>query len=314
MLVWTIFVVLLLSACNGMFSSEPTSDEISQNGNCGLGIKIVGFDDGEATPGDVLELEANMASIRLDYDWAAEPESYTSNFTNPGEHTTSFPVPDKAGVIQIHLTVTNSLGCQEEDFVEVTVVDPEEEEGDAVELVAMASPASAATSTPTDLPRATAEPTQEATLEPTEEPTKAPTVTSEPTESPTPTKTATSAPLPTAIAEVNAPIITYLEFLPGGAVKLAWTWDGVLSPTQNFAVRFWSQDDPRPEARFSITWTKGFAYEFGVTSADFPIGTYLINVAVMEGPSEGYHYELARSEDLALFINPLPPPPTPEVP
>jgi hypothetical protein len=111
------------------------------------------------------------------------------------------------------------------------------------------------------------------------------------------------------------PVITDLQFLPGGAVRVAWTWDGRLAATQNFAVRFWSERDPRPEARFSITWTKDYDYQFEVNNTDFPLGTYYINVAVMEGPSHGYHYELTKSIDRSIVLAPPPatelPPPSP---
>ncbi|MCA9944210.1 MAG: hypothetical protein KC449_12050 [Anaerolineales bacterium] len=124
---------------------------------------------------------------------------------------------------------------------------------------------------------------------------------------PTPTWTPISI---TPFPSLTTPEITYYEILPGLALTLSWDWDDELSSDQNFAIRFWSKDDPRPEARYSITWTKEKSYQFSISG--YPPGEYYMNVAVMVGPSVGEHYEVVRSQDVLVYIPPvvqtLPPP------
>lgn len=135
-------------------------------------------------------------------------------------------------------------------------------------------------------------------------------VVEKPIDTPEPTPTWTPIPTSTPFPAMLTPVITHLEILPGGALIISWIWEGTLDVDQNFAVRLWSRTDPRPEARYSITWTKETSYEFSIYS--YPPGEYLMNVAVMEGPSSGEHIELVRSQDVLVYIPPveptLPPP------
>jgi hypothetical protein len=130
--------------------------------------------------------------------------------------------------------------------------------------------------------------------------------------SPTAVPITTTPPSPIDEGSIPKPIITYLEVLPGGALTVSWQWEKELAPGQSFAVRFWPQADPRPEARFSITWTEQFTYQFSVDNETYPPGQYYINVAVMNGSSDGVHSEYVVSEDMLIPVSAPPPtkPPT----
>lgn len=284
-------------------ASETTSEMVSGTDLCDFSIPITS-DVPAPKPGDTVYLIAEVDSNTFGwtFHWQAEPAILLED----DSVSSSLIVPN--GVIQIEVEVEaiDADGCvgSGDLLILVDVPTVEATEGNE-EVTATAVVISEATPMPTPMP----------TLTPTAVPTE-PTPTEESTEVPTATATATSEPLPTlppapTATPISTPYITYLELLPGGTVVLHWSWDGTLTDTQNFAVRFWSQQDPRPDARYSITWTKGFDYQFTVNNVDFPIGTYLINVAVMEGPSEGIHTEVVRSDDRPLFVDAPPPPPTP---
>ena len=302
-LVWVI-TFLLLAAC-ACASADPLAPvAINEAEGCELDLAIVAPDSDSFQSGDVLQLSANKISADLSYTWSTEPKQFTGNFFEQQDEEIKFRVPDYAGTLTFWLHVAISETCEETAVHPIEINPPVSTESGVAEDTAV-TPKSTLAPTHTATPTSTPEPT----VAPTEEPTPQPSLTPEPTA--TPTSTSVPQPTPTPVPQLNMPVITDLEFVPGGAVHIAWTWDGKLSPTQNFAVRFWSENDPRPEARFSITWTKEYGYQFSVNNTQFPIGTYKINVAVMEGTSEGEHHEVVRSEDRSLFVNAPPPPPEP---
>lgn len=302
-----IIATLFLVACGGNQVATPTigTTPNASNGKCTFPVKIQEPANPNPAPGDTVYLLPEVAGNAFGFEVAWEAD--TAVLADRDQYSATLVVPNGVQQIKVNLKMTNQEGCEGEDLLIINVDVP---------IVAGAVAGTVATAEPTP----TATQAMTATAEPTAIVTHPPQATPEPTATLTPTATATRKPVLVATAEPTAvsldkPIITYLEFLPGGAVIVHWAWTGQLSPTQNFAVRFWSQNDPRPEARFSITWTKEFAYEFSVNNVDFPIGTYLVNVAVMEGPSDGVHTEVVRSDDRPLFVDaPSPttvPPPLP---
>ncbi|MCA9918403.1 MAG: hypothetical protein KC445_10655 [Anaerolineales bacterium] len=233
-------------------------------------------------PDETVILSATASGRSLEYEWVADRGWFKTTDVPIVQYT----APSEPGDVTITVT------AREADCADPTTAEIELK---VLEPTVVATQVVEETSSPEGIPTLTATATRMATT--TE------------TVSPTATLIATAVPRP----EYNAPVITQLEFLPGGAVYIVWVWDGELTDTQNFAVRFWSEADQRPEARFSITWTKEHSYQFGVNNIDFPEGTYLINVAVMEGPSEGYHYALAESTNERVFVTEIKPtekPPT----
>lgn len=142
----------------------------------------------------------------------------------------------------------------------------------------------------------------------------------------TPTATTTPMPTPTATPQLPTippvtlspePVIVSKTLEPGGGFKVCWTWENELANDQSFAVRFWNKDDTRPKARYSITWTDSdYCYRFQVGNQQYPPGFYWLNVAVMQGKSDGDHYEVVVSQSELVEIPPipptLPPPPPPQ--
>lgn len=300
-----IIVVLLLAACDGMSLPAPTAAvaESASVSKCTFDIAIHEVPD--PSPGEKVYLFPDLEnSFGLTFYWQADPPILLGD----DQFSPFLIVPNDAHQIYVNLEAINDEGCIAKDSLVINV---------AVSVVAEAgidtAVESESTPTVTEVIEAVLEITAEFTHTPlpSPEPTVTPTATPSPTNKPTPTTTpeATAVPRP----QYSAPVITQLEFLPGGAVIVAWTWDGELSPTQNFAVRFWSEEDHRPEARYSITWTKDLHYQFSVDNTDFPKGTYLLNVAVMEGPSDGIHYAIVESENEPVFVADIPPTALPPV-
>lgn len=302
-LVWAILIILL-AACSGDDSFvDPTSVSFGSVGNCNLGVEIDGPENRLFTPGDEIELRASKKSNSWDLLWSTKPLEFSGNFSSVYDAETIFITPNLIGPIDILLVVSAGADCQKTYTFSIVVV-ASSELGQTVEETVP---------TYTPLPIATPVPTPEPIETPTIEPSPTPEPTETATLSPMPTISQTSTATPSPY--YNAPVITYLELLPGGAVRVEWSWDGQLSPAQNFAVRFWSVNDPRPEARFSITWAREYSYQFSVDNTRYPIGTYYVNIAVMEGPSEGIHYELSRSIDVPIdVVAPEPSPPGPACP
>ncbi len=297
-----IMAILFLDGCgNGSstLTSQSNSETMVEAVACAFSIPI-NSDVTFPGPGDMVYLipAVDENTFGWTFRWQSDPDILLDD----DMISASLIVPNDTPEIEVDLEASTAEGCVGTGSllipVDLPIVEATEESTEST-----ASPA--ATEAVTVVP--TAVPTDDPT--PTPEPTEAPTATA--TDEPTPT----DLPVPTATpTPISAPIITQLQFLPGGAVYVAWTWDGELSPTQNFAVRFWSESDPRPEARFSITWTKEMAYQFGVNNIDYPVGTYLINVAVMEGSSEGTHYAVAESTNEPLFVADIPPTEVPVIP
>jgi hypothetical protein len=290
---------LLLAACYREPDSTPTAaaTEIVSEVECTIPITI--NDVINPSPGDRVYLSPDLEnSFGWTFNWQSEPPILIET----DQFSASLIVPNGIPQISVTLEAVDDEGCVGSGSLLIHVsgsIVAAVEAGSVVEAppptaTATAAATAAGTAVPTDTPS------------PIPDPTLTATATSVPSETPPPT----AARQPTAVP-ISNPVITNVDYLPGGAVIIAWHWDGQLSPTQNFAVRFWSENDPRPEARFSITWTKENRHEFSVNNVDFPIGTYLINVAVMEGPSDGIHTELVRSEDRHLFVDPPPPTTTP---
>lgn len=308
-LVWA--MVILLLAVGGCKPSSDTPNTPVSNADCGLGIAIADFGYSVVEPGDVLDFRANKISPNLDYIWSTVPAEFSENFFDPKDNKISFTVPDHEGTISIQMKVE---GACTETAVPIIIDVASSEEPETAGATAAAE-AEVAETTNTAVPTATPTPTTKPTNEPVVEetavssPIPAPTATATQSAAPTSPPAPTNTPRP----EYNDPIITELEFLPGGAIYLTWNWDGHLSATQNFAVRFWSEADPRPEARFSITWTKDHSYQFAINNIEYPEGTYFINVAVMEGPSDGIHYALAESDNRSVFVEEIPPTDEPPV-
>lgn len=312
-LVWAMVILLLaVGGCKpGVEAAETAENDLGAVADCGLGIAIADFGYSVVEPGDVLDFRANKISPNLDYIWSTVPAEFSENFFDPKDNKISFTVPDHEGTISIQMKVEGA--CKETAVpIIIDVASSEEPETAGATAAAEEEVAETAnTAVPTSTLPPTAKPTNEAVVEETavSSPIPAPTATATQSAAPTSPPAPTNTPRP----EYNDPIITNLQFLPGGAVSLAWTWDGQLSATQNFAVRFWSEADPRPEARFSITWTKDHHYQFEVNNIDYPMGTYFINVAVMEGPSDGIHYALAESENRSVFVEEIQPTDEPPV-
>ena len=293
-----IIVILLLVACDGTSKTTPTlavTESVSVS-ECTFDIEIHEVPD--PSPGDKVYLFPNLDnSFGLTFQWQADPPILLGD----DPFSPFLIVPNDAHQISVELVAINDEGCRGEDSLVINV---------AVPVVAEAETSTAVESEPTSTAT-----TAEVALEATAVSTNTPAPTPEPTMTPTTMPTPTVQPVTTVTPEVtavprpqySAPVITQLEFLPGGAVVVAWAWDGELTPTQNFAVRFWSEADDRPEARYSITWTKDFHYQFNVDNTDFPKGTYLLNVAVMEGPSDGVHYAIVESENKSVFVEAIPP-------
>jgi len=299
-LVWEItfllFIAFIVNACAS--ADQLPSETVSKTENCGLELAIMAPDRADFRPGRRLELSANKISADLKYTWSTDPAQFTENFSvqqTQQLNEVMFTVPNFDGILTIKLHVEVSGHCEETAVLEIEMESSATqlaEKNTAVETEATNTPTR--TATPTSTPTLAATPTVE--LSPTPELTASSTTTPQPTLS-----------LQSTTEPITSPVITRLEVLPGGAILVEWYWDGELSPTQNFAVRFWSANDPRPEARYSITWTKELSYEFGINNVDYPIGTYYVNVAVMEGSSQGVHYALAESNNKQIAVEAPPP-------
>lgn len=298
---------LFLTACEGLSNVTPsaTAAGIASTNECTFTIDINEVPD--PFPGKTVYLIPQVDNaFGWSFNWQVDSPQDLIELQDSDTLSPSFIVPENVGQISISLEAKNVEGCIGEGAVLINVAAPVVVEAET-SVVMEDKPTPTATHVKTATPEPTAVPTETSTATPTPEPTTAPTSTA------TPTRQATLVAVqePTAVP-LAKPIITRLEFLPGGAVYVEWSWEGVLGPTENFAVRFWSVDDPRPEAKHSITWSRDYSYQFEVDNVKFPIGTYYVNVAVMEGPSEGYHYELVRSIDMSVVVDA--PPPTPVQP
>ena len=289
-IVWAI-LILLATSC-----SPPAA-------SCSSSVQIYDLD--SAAPGETVFLTLTKTGFGWDYSWSTT----AGNFDDPHASSTAFTAPDDEKTVTVTVEVEDEQGCAYTDKIEIEVMKAEAEgddETDEQETAVAEAPTATITveATPmhTDTPAPTVEPS--ATPEPSPLPA--------PTETPTEAPSATKPPLPTSTPQpvlVN-PVIIHHEILPGSALTLAWDWEDELGPDQNFAVRFWSKADPRPEARYSITWTKERMYQFSV--AGYPAGEYYMNVAVMIGPSVGEHFEVVRSQDVLVYVPPIPttlPPP-----
>ena len=119
---------------------------------------------------------------------------------------------------------------------------------------------------------------------------------------------------PTSTPTFSAPTITRLELLPGGQLVVCWSWDGFLGD-KNYAIRFWRLDDLDPNSRHSITWTQDTCFDgLTINNSRFPEGNYYLNIAVMEGPSDGNHWAIVESEPYLVSIpniQPIDVPPPP---
>ncbi|WP_420629552.1 hypothetical protein [Candidatus Leptofilum sp.] len=298
----TIATLLLIGCGTDLPTPTSQSDSLTtaQAIACTFSIPINEVPD--PSPGDTVYLVPQIEENTLGwtFSWRAEPDVLLDDDIV----SATLIVPNDVSQIEVDLEAVNAEGCPGVGSLLITVAQPTSAATEAV-----------ATENGTESV-ATLVPTEEATLQPTAVPTDTRAPSPEPTQAPTATETSTSEPLPTSppqptATSISPPIITDLELLPSGAVVVRWIWNGQLTPTQNFAVRFWSERDPRPEARFSITWTKENQYAFSVNNVDYPIGTYFVNVAVMEGPSNGVHTEVTRSEDRPLFVDAPDPTTTP---
>jgi len=281
-ILWAI-LVLLVTSC----SSPPVI-----LAECNSSVQI--YEVGTVVPGDTVFLALTKTGFGWEYNWSTT----LGDFDDPHASSPEFTAPEDEKIVTVSVEVGNDQGCFYTDDIEIKVENPV----DVVAEETAVDPTATATIEPTFTPTATVEPSSTPEPSPLPEPTAIPTLTPSATNSPAPTPT----PQPPQVD----PVITYYEILPGSALTLAWSWQNELSSDQNFAVRFWSKDDPRPEARYSITWTKERSYEFSISG--YPPGEYLMNVAVMTGPSVGDHHEVVRSEDVVVYVPPveptLPPP------
>lgn len=275
-IIFLLILGLLVTACGARGGDSDTEPTLVADAACNLQVGIADVD--EAAPGETIYTALEKTGFGWEYRWSSTPADILSN---SDLSSTSFIMPDNEDMVTISVEVTDSKGCTAQDTIEIN-------------LVTLPTPSPSATSTP----------------QPTETPTptasRPPTATSTPlpTDTMTPTPTNTPVTLPPTQPPLAAPVITDYEILPGGdALILAWEWAGALAPDQHFAVRFWSKDDPRPEARYSITWTTAHSYEFSI--AGFSPGEYLMNVAIMRGPSNGEHYEIIRSMDVQVYVPPI---------
>lgn len=305
-LVWAVPALLFITfAC-----ASPELDEaqtISESNNCGLNLAIeapeqVIYSDQE------IQLSASKNGEALVYTWSVFPSEFLGNFSDQQENRILFTIPNFDGSVEINLRAEVG-NCVEKASLMIEIVLPTQE---AISTdMPNGSNEENVTLSPTSTLTATSEHTVEATLQPastevaaTNTPTNVPTATLNLASSTTP------MPQPTSTQQPAKPVITYYEILPGSALALTWEWESELNLDQNYAVRFWSKTDSRPEARYSITWTKEHSYRFSV--GDYPPGEYYMNVAVMVGPSVGEHFEVVRSEDILIYVPPveptLPPP------
>ena len=236
------------------------------------------------------------------FDWEYSWSTTAGDFDEPNASSTEFTAPEDEKTVVVSVEVENDQGCVYTDEIEIAVMKSEDEvakEPAVQETAVDEEPPATATIEPTLTHTATATPTVESSATPEPSPLPEPTATLNVVLSTTNPPAATSTQQPPLVD----PIITNYEILPGSALTLTWEWADHLDPDQNFAVRFWSVADPRPEARYSITWTKEQMYQFSI--AGFPGGEYYMNVAVMVGPSVGEHFEVVRSQDVQVYVPPV---------
>lgn len=303
-LIWAIACFLFIG-CACTSADQLTSVAMAETENCGLDLAIVASDDANLRPGDVLKLRANKISADLEYMWSTVPARFTENFFEKQVNKISFTVPEFDGLLKINLQAEISGVCVERDDFEIELATAANtelvDENTAVKLQATHTPTVTASPTPSP--------------EPTMIPTVAPSLTPEPTATATNTPQPTSPPLPTS-TPLTAPVITRLEIISTDTLVIEWTWGGTLQADQHFAVRLWRVDNPDPTAHNSLTWIKETSYQLKINNADFPAGEYILNVAVVEGPSFDHHETVVQTENQRINlpnIEPPAPPPCPPV-
>lgn len=289
-LVWVIaFLILSMTACEftGTEAAAGGVDEFGASG-CNLDTAIVPSAITDVEAGDELALQANTVSGDIEYVWSVAPSRFADHIINePEPHKIRFSVPSYTGTITITLNITVKE-CEETAILTLNnIILPTETPAPAESAESANTPTPMPTDTPTTVPSAT--------------PTSADTAV--PANTPPPT----SPPMPTTTPRPSVPEIIVVEARPGGAIYIVWSYEGQLNSSQNFAVRFWSEEDPSADARYSITWTKDLSYQFDVDYTRFPPGTYYVNIAVMEGSSDGFHYAVAESENVRIFVDRIEP-------
>ncbi|MAT99671.1 MAG: hypothetical protein CL608_21225 [Anaerolineaceae bacterium] len=303
-LIWaTACFLFIVCACAS--ADQLTSVDAAQS--CGLDLAIVASDHANLRPGDVLKLRANKISADLEYIWSTVPTQFTENFSEKQVNKISFIVPEFDGLLKINLQAEIRGVCTERDDFEIELAPAANtelvNEDTAVESAATHTPSPTLTATPTASP------------EPTNTPTVAPSPTTEPTATATNTPQPTSPPLPTS-TPIMAPVITRLEIISTDTLVIEWAWNGTLEADQHFAVRLWRVDNPDPTAHNSLTWLKETAYQLKINNAEFPAGEYVLNVAVVDGPSFDHHVTVVQTENHRINlpnIEPPAPPPCPPV-
>lgn len=270
-----------VSGCTVITSPTPSA------GECPTSVTISGAESALVV-NQALDLIATTdGGNNLNYSWAW---FFAGELIDTKSSARVTPVEPGEFEVSVVLTAPGCNGGVSDSF-QVVVAAAKLSEAEEIEPTPMSTP------TPTDTPAAPM-----ATITPSDTPEK-------PTKTPTPTETAVAETFaagetntPSSVAAISKPLITHYELLPGNGLTVCWSWTGTLGPDNNFAVRFWRIDDPRPEARHSITWTTDNCHRFAVNNAQFPQGDYYLNVAVMTGPSDGIHREIIASENYEIHV------------
>lgn len=247
---------------------------------CDLNVNILASA-AKLTSGEQANLVVNASGSDLEYSWKAVRGSFNQNDVALVEYV----APLEAGTVTITATVKDpTCNVTDSDQIEIMIISPSE--------------------TPTFTPSPT--------IIPTPMPTS--------TETLMPTASTTSSPAPITPQFPNTPIpvpvITRLEIIAVDTLVIEWTWSGTLTADQNFAVRLWNVANGDPNAHNSLTWVKDNFYQLKINNVNFPAGEYILNIAVVEGPSFDHHEVVVQTDNHRINlpnIEPTSPPPCPPV-
>ena len=292
-------LLLVAAACGTSSPPEIANVPVVTPEDCALSISING--EKMLAPKETARLAVNQVGFDWQYVWS----SSAGNLSDLNESATLFTAPAGEESVTVSIQVTDDRNCVAEAS---KVIDIVSQLTPTVPAVATAVPT--ATVPPTKSPTATLTPTTKPS------PTSAPTETETPTASPTtPPPSATPRPTNTP-TPIPVPVITRLEVVAIDTLVIAWTWSGTLTADQHFAIRLWNVADGDPNAHNSRTWVKENYYQLKINNAEFPAGEYVLNIAVVEGPSFDHHEVVVQTENHTVYlpnIEPTSPPPCPPV-
>ena len=249
-------ILFLLISCNSQ-TPTPVAD-------CVPPIVRIETEIGEASAGQVIQLDARSTGMNLTYQWSDEEGN--NNFSSPTELSTMYTVPIGTDEISIQFIASND--CGEDDGPLIINIVP----------------------TPTPMPTETA--------------TQAPKPTETPIPGHTSTATAGSTPVPTSMSTAtNTSTATATIFIPSSTptiprpvitdvgveinvLHIVWTWENMLEDSQLFAVRLWGVNETDPNAENSLVWQEENTFSVEINNDRFPEGYYYINIAVYDNAFE----------------------------